>query len=73
MNLVCNILRGINFAICYREGYISDLFPGWEVISFFAIRCIINGVINAKFESVSVLTNHIFFDFVSKGPNQKMS
>ena len=40
---------------------------------FLSSRCIICGVRNAKFESVSVLTDQICVGFIPKCPNQKVS
>ena len=51
------ILRELNLAIYEKAGSISDLFTEWEIILLLSSRCITWGVKNAKFESVSVLTD----------------
>ena len=50
----------------------SDLFTEWEIILLLSSRCIILGVRDATYQSISVLTDQICVGFVPKGPNQKV-
>ena len=54
-----SIQRELNLEICGRAGCLSYLFTEWEIILFLLRMCIIMGVRNAEFESVSVLTDQI--------------